>query len=201
MQLIHWLIGICILRVVCCILSLFAACLHIGTIWMAKSSLIGNEGFGIFTTRDLKAGEKILGGPDGLSIPIVQYHTHKGQPNYKAHKAWIGVWDNYWWGRGVPDHVSYEEPTDIVDYQINFGALPNHHCILASLSTQYPIPPYDDSLVDRSSPAAGAFTYSRGMYTLSIFLKYVCRHKAFISIPHSLSSSLLFASVQDASLP
>jgi hypothetical protein len=25
------------------------------------------------------------------------------------------------WGRGVPDHVSFEAGTDVVDYQIAFG--------------------------------------------------------------------------------
>ena len=48
----------------------------------------------------------------------------------------------------------------VTDFQIGFGALPNHHCILKSLSYKYPIPPYDDTLVDRfQDPGAGAFTY------------------------------------------
>lgn len=64
------------------------------------------------------------------------------------------------WGRGVPDHARYYAGEDVVEYQIAFGALPNHHCILASLDYVYPTPPYDDTLADRfSDPGAGAFTY------------------------------------------
>ena len=68
------------------------------------------------------------------------------------------------WGSGVADHVSYEAGTDVTDFQIAFGALPNHHCILDKLDYVYPHPPYDDSMVDRfTDPGAGAFTYvSRG---------------------------------------
>ena len=126
---------------------------------MAPSSLVGNAGFGIFTTRDLQPHESVLGVPDGLSIPIVSYLDHRPQ----GQQQWTALWDNWWWGRGVPDHVNYEAPTDLVDYQINFGALPNHHCILAKLDAWYPAErPYDDSMVSRSDPGAGAFTYSRG---------------------------------------
>lgn len=64
------------------------------------------------------------------------------------------------WGSGVADHVSYEAGTDVTDFQIAFGALPNHHCVLDNLDYVYPHPPYDDSMVDRfSDPGAGAFTY------------------------------------------
>ena len=71
--------------------------------------------------------------------------------------------DNYWWGRGVPDHVSYEAGTDTVDFQIAFGALPNHHCVLDTLNPTYPVPPYQDNLVNRyKDPGAGAFSYSMG---------------------------------------
>ena len=49
------------------------------------------------------------------------------------------------------------------DYQITFGALPNHHCILHSIDHVYPADPYEDSLVNRyKDPGAGAFSYHRG---------------------------------------
>lgn len=52
-----------------------------------------------------------------------------------------------------------------MDFQIGFGALPNHHCILKSLSYKYPTPPYDDTMVDRfQDPGAGAFTYVSVQY-------------------------------------
>lgn len=40
------------------------------TVWMAPSSLLGHPGFGLFTTRDMVQNELVLGGPDGISIPI-----------------------------------------------------------------------------------------------------------------------------------
>jgi len=50
-----------------------------------------------------------------------------------------------------------------VDYQIGFGSLPNHHCVLDYLTTKYPNPPYIDGIADRfSHPGAGAFSYNRG---------------------------------------
>lgn len=41
--------------------------------------------------------------------------------------------------------------------------MPNHHCILNSLTHRYPTPAYDDSLVNRTAdPGTGAFSYSMG---------------------------------------
>lgn len=83
------------------------------TIWMAPSSLKGVPGYGIFTTRDIPALDPVLGGPDGLSVPIEAYNERSGG-NGAAKDAWINVWDNYWWGRGVPDHVNYYAGPDVV---------------------------------------------------------------------------------------
>jgi hypothetical protein len=78
------------------------------------------------------------------------------------------------WGRGVADHVFFED-NEVIDFQITFGSLPNHHCILDSLENKQPDIPYDDSLFASSSgsnggggsgrftdPGAGAFSYSMG---------------------------------------
>ena len=41
--------------------------------------------------------------------------------------------------------------------------MPNHHCILNSLSHRYYKPDYDDSLVSRGKdPGTGAFSHSMG---------------------------------------
>jgi hypothetical protein len=104
------------------------------TVWMAASSIKGLQGYGVFVTRDLVKGEPILGVPDGISVPIIGYHQRRSE----AKEAWISVWDNYWWGSGVADHVSYEAGPDVVDFQVGFGALPNHHCLLAKLGYIYP---------------------------------------------------------------
>jgi hypothetical protein len=159
------------------------------TIWIAQSSQKGNDGFGIFTTRNIQKGDSILGEPDGVAIPITAYRSHKGIPSDKkvVRRAWIHMWNNYWWGRGVPDHVSYEADVAVVDYQTGFGSLPNHHCLLDSLTTQYPDPAYDDTLVNRfKDPGAGAFSYNMGREFIvtrdvvagdELFLNYgYCKH-------------------------
>ena len=129
------------------------------SVYLAPSSLKGHVGFGIFTTRDIGKDESILSGPDGPSVPVVDY---RGGPLRKLRKQWVRTWDNYWWARGVGDHVNYEAK-NVIDYQFGFGALPNHHCILDALDHRYPTPPYDDSLAKRyESPGAGAFSYSMG---------------------------------------
>jgi hypothetical protein len=130
---------------------------------MAPSSLPGNfSGFGIFVTRDLRAGESILGAPDGVGIPVSTYHRD-GDPNYYPAKKFRRYFYDYVWAHGMPDHVLYDSPPDIVDYQTGMGSLPNHHCVLSHLSSVYPNPPYDDSLASRfKDPGAGAFSYNRG---------------------------------------
>ena len=139
------------------------------TVWLAPSSLKGHSGYGIFTTRPLAKDEPILGGPDGVSIPIIDAYRSRKFPHNQARKNWVRVWENYWWARGVPDHVRFEAPDDVVDYQIGFGALPNHHCILSYLDTRYPDPAYIDGRLDLTTgshdwddPGAGAYSYNRG---------------------------------------
>jgi hypothetical protein len=63
---------------------------------------------------------------------------------------------------GIPDHVSYDGDS-VVDYEILFGNLPNHHCVLATLNYRYVDPAYDDTILDRyRDPGAGAFSYNMG---------------------------------------
>ena len=87
-----------------------------------------------------------------------------------ARKQWIRHFTEYWWNHGVPGHVTYEA-NKAPDIQINFVAFPNHHCILEALDFRYPIPPYDDSMLNRAKdPGIGAFTYSmvRDFYATKI---------------------------------
>lgn len=139
----------------------FYCSLSTGTVWIAPSSIKGHSGYGIYTTRHLDVSELILGGPDGVAIPIAT-NRHRDKVFAQERADWHRVWNEYWWARGMPDHDSYEDPPMTVDYQIGFGALPNHHCLLHVLRSQYPDPPYDDSMIERGSPGMGAFTYSRG---------------------------------------
>ena len=57
----------------------------------------------------------------------------------------------------------HSDEYDAIDYQITFGSLPNHQCVLQSLDYTFPESPYDDSLLNRyKDPGAGAITYHRG---------------------------------------
>ena len=130
------------------------------------------------------------------------------------------MWGNYIWGRGVPDHARYYAGEDVAEYQIAFGALPNHHCILESLDYVYPKPAYDDTMVDRfTDPGAGAFTYNRGrQFTVSrplsagseIFLNYgYCQHEGgdlhnpdwvdnvYVTSDYSEASTLIWNSIRN----
>jgi hypothetical protein len=62
----------------------------------------------------------------------------------------------------VPDHTNYEAKV-VMDLQITFGALPNHHCALNSIAYTFQPPNYDDEMVDpHTSPGVGAFSYHNG---------------------------------------
>lgn len=74
---------------------------------MAKSSLKGMDGYGIYTTRDISEGSSIFPKPDGPSIPIIDYN--KG--------SWLSLWYEYVWARGVADHVRFLGDK-VMDYQV-----------------------------------------------------------------------------------
>lgn len=190
-----------------------------GSVWIAPSSLKGFAGYGVFTTRDLDKGEHIIGRPDGVAIPV-ETSWDRSAPKKFARNNFSNMWGNYIWGRGVPDHARYYAGEDVAEYQIAFGALPNHHCILESLDYVYPKPAYDDTMVDRfTDPGAGAFTYSRGrQFTVSrplsagseIFLNYgYCQHEGgelhnpdwvdnvYVSSDYSEASTLIWNSIRN----
>ena len=101
-------------------------------IYMAPSSLKGVNGLGIYTTRPIEKDEPFLNAPDGPSVAVLDYHMHSDKnddPLQEKRNAWINLFDDYWWGRGVPDQVAFES-TSTIDFQITFGSLPNHHCVL-----------------------------------------------------------------------
>eukprot|EP00531_Pseudo-nitzschia_arenysensis_P009432 CAMPEP_0116142152 /NCGR_PEP_ID=MMETSP0329-20121206/14755_1 /TAXON_ID=697910 /ORGANISM="Pseudo-nitzschia arenysensis, Strain B593" /LENGTH=762 /DNA_ID=CAMNT_0003637367 /DNA_START=124 /DNA_END=2409 /DNA_ORIENTATION=- len=132
-------------------------------IWMAPSSLTPYPGYGIFTTRKIKPRESILHAPDAVSIQIREAYRFKDMPLKKERRSW---WDNtfgnYVWHRGVGDHARYDWPKMTSDFQPGFGALPNHHCILQSLSFRMAEEPVVDGLVGYESPGRGAFSYTLG---------------------------------------
>lgn len=135
-----------------------------GSIYMAPSSVRGLDGMGLFTTEDMNQGEDFLSSYDGPSIPVIDHRQNWLEFDEFAdfRSRWSRLFNDYWWGRGVPDHTRYEADK-VMDFQITFGALPNHHCALTSIGFKYLPPAYDDTLVDpRSSPGIGAISYHNG---------------------------------------
>jgi hypothetical protein len=135
----------------------------LGSIYMAPTSLKGSDTMGIYTTRDMKNGEHILTAPDGPSITLLTDVFRSRTSRFPA-SNWLYLWGEYAWGRGkgVPDHISYEAYR-IMEFQITTGALPNHHCLLDSISYDFPAPAYDDSRSNhRQSPGTGAYSYNKG---------------------------------------
>ena len=67
------------------------------TIWLAPSSLKGNPGYGIFTTRHISKDDAVLqSGPDGLSIPLEDLrYDPKDYNESKAKKKWRHIWGTY----------------------------------------------------------------------------------------------------------
>jgi len=132
------------------------------SIWLAPSSVRDVKGMGVYTTRDILKGDDLLKGPDGPSILVVDYHLNvEGRDSTR--EKWIELWDEYWWGRGVADHVTFQAH-QVMDYQITFGSLPNHHCILDTLTHDYPDDAYDETMSGgkQDGPQHGAFSYQRG---------------------------------------
>jgi hypothetical protein len=142
----------------------FISFLCTGTIYMAPSSIKGIDGMGMFTIENMKKGQYFLSSYDGPSIPILNFKfMGQGEDSLSEDRErWTKLFDGYWWGRSVPDHTSYEADK-VIDFQITFGALPNHHCELDSIAHQFPNPGYDDTLLDPySSPGLGAISYHNG---------------------------------------
>jgi hypothetical protein len=139
-------------------------CFTLGSIYMAPSSVKGIDGMGIFTTDAMNSGDELLSEYDGPSIPVLDARRSDRDSEALAEqrKRWIELFDGYWWGRGVPDHTNYEAKV-VMDLQITFGALPNHHCALNSIAYTFQPPNYDDEMVDpHTSPGVGAFSYHNG---------------------------------------
>jgi hypothetical protein len=131
---------------------------------MAPSSLRGMDGMGIFTIENMTKGQYFLSSYDGPSIPVLNYKVKRRKDGHltKDRERWTKLFDRYWWRISVPDHTFFEADT-VIDFQITFGALPNHHCELDAIGHEYPHQGYDDTLLDPySSPGIGAISYHNG---------------------------------------
>lgn len=132
------------------------------TIWMAPSSLPGNSGWGVYTTRDLGPGESLLGYADGVAITVSW--RRKLQQLHSDYITFTSVWRAYWWQKNLPDHTLYETTATLdttFDLIAGVGNFPNHHCILGALNYRHT--KYDDGKINRKSdPTVGAITYNAG---------------------------------------
>ena len=131
---------------------------------MAPSSVVPYPGYGIFTTRAIHQQESILRGmSDAVSIQIREAYRYTQMPHQVwRQRWWANTFGNYVWHRGAADHARYDHPYMTSDYQPGFGALPNHHCILQSLTYRIAVDSIHDGLLPYDSPGRGASSYTLG---------------------------------------
>ena len=131
---------------------------------MAPSSVVPYPGYGIFTTRAIHQQESILRGmSDAVSIQIREAYRYKQMPHQVwRQRWWANTFGNYVWHRGAADHARYDHPYMTSDYQPGFGALPNHHCLLQSLTYRIAVDSIHDGLLPYDSPGRGASSYTLG---------------------------------------
>lgn len=153
------------------------------SVYLAPSS-IPNGGMGMFTAKDVKRDGIILPA-DGPSIPIIDPDTSK-----RSKVAWVALFQRYWWdvGAGQLDPIVYEAGIGgTVEFQITMGALPNSHPYLNNLNAKNPsIVPYDDSLVNREDPGAGAFSYYLGRHSTAYKRDVHAGEEIFLGYPEQM---------------
>ena len=146
-------------------------------IYMAPTTVGGIEGnYGIFTAVDLPAGTTVLAN-DGPNIPVLV--DYRKQPSdIFPDTDHLGLFNNVWWGytSAVSDQMRAEfdmgdrHVAEVLDLQINFGALPNCHPYRSNLVNSQPLDGIDYD--DRSylsgnhvkNPLRGSFSYYTGKH-------------------------------------
>lgn len=122
------------------------------TLYMAPSSIPG-AGLGLFTTRNVAKGERILpySGTDAPHIVVCDANHFDIKKSDWLHYAY------FWSGVGYSE-FECDKPSESV---VTFGAITNFHTYLANVKgTNYG---YDDEAADRfRDPSAGAFSYHEG---------------------------------------
>lgn len=96
-------------------LTLFSSShMYEGSIYLAPSSVTGNPGLGLYTTRDIRKGENVLRARDSISIPI--FDLERG-PASTMRYQWFNLFKKYFWAKGVPAHSRFEARF-VVDFQV-----------------------------------------------------------------------------------
>ena len=144
-------------------------------LYMAPTTMGGIKGnYGMFTSVDLPTGASILAN-DGPNIPVIvdDRKTSKIFPDTDH----MGLFDNVWWGlasrtsdqfRNGEFNYGESSAFNMVDLQINFGALPNCHPYRSNLDVLQPADgiDYDDrsylSENHVNNPLRGSFSYYTG---------------------------------------
>jgi hypothetical protein len=146
-------------------------------LYMAPTTVGGIEGnYGIFTSVDLDSGDTVLAN-DGPNIPVLSDDRKESNAFPNTHH--LGLFNNVWWGINaiVTDQMRSGEfdyrdrnIVDMVDLQINFGALPNCHPYMPNLQTLMPADgiDYDDRRHltgdHAKNPLRGSFSYYTGKH-------------------------------------
>jgi len=146
-------------------------------LYMAPTTVGGIEGnYGIFTAVDLPAGATILAN-DGPNIPAL-VDFRKLPSEIFPDTDHFGLFNNVWWGvnSDVSDQFRAEfdirdrDLANMVDLQINFGALPNCHPYRSNIRTSQPSDgiDYDDRTYlsgnHVNNPLRGSFSYYTGKH-------------------------------------
>ena len=145
-------------------------------LYMAPTTVGGIKGnYGIFTSVDLSTGASVLAN-DGPNIPVLLDHR-KAPSKIFPDTDHMGLFNNVWWG--LQSRVSnqfrngelrYQDMgiVDMLDLQINFGALPNCHPYRSNLDALQPADgiEYDDRTYlsgnHVTNPLRGSFSYYTG---------------------------------------
>eukprot|EP00551_Chaetoceros_affinis_P012291 CAMPEP_0203668890 /NCGR_PEP_ID=MMETSP0090-20130426/5404_1 /ASSEMBLY_ACC=CAM_ASM_001088 /TAXON_ID=426623 /ORGANISM="Chaetoceros affinis, Strain CCMP159" /LENGTH=726 /DNA_ID=CAMNT_0050533445 /DNA_START=123 /DNA_END=2303 /DNA_ORIENTATION=+ len=153
------------------------------SVYLAPSSVLGG-GMGMFTTKEVKKGAKILPA-DGPSIPIID-----PDQSQRSLDAWVNLFASYWWESGISDPALYESQ-HTAEYQITMGALPNSHPYLNNMDVGHPaIVPYDDSFMDRmADPGAGASSYYMGRHTIA-YMDMDAGEEVFLEYPDDYMNAI-----------
>lgn len=101
-------------------------------IFIAPSSIEG-AGFGVFTTKPLKAGDIITTFDYGPAIPIIDIFKRP------RHEEWTDLFRAYIWSHptGATVEMNFEADA-VVDFQPGLGIYPNFHTYLSNIDVDVP---------------------------------------------------------------
>jgi len=121
-------------------------------LYLAESSIL-NAGLGVYTTKSFSPGDVVS---HDMSIPLVDSSKHLGENANEI--RWTH--DDYVWRSDFPDEHLLAAEVHMSAFPI--GALTNFHAVHANVEPMRIV--YDDSMVSRDDPGAGAFSYHERIF-------------------------------------